>query len=88
MTIKYAIFNPMTGLYSFATSVDERNSSILNTALSFYKSYSSENFYSVVTVQEDGSEIWTTPDGEQLKSPKELEAIQLDWKEYLKNNPI
>lgn len=59
--IKYAIFNPTNGTYTFATDVQERDAIARQRAWEFYLSHVHGVPYSIVEVAEDGSEQWRAP---------------------------
>lgn len=69
MNTKYAILNPSTGEYSFANDKDELVNLLTETAMNFYKLHVHGNIYSVVQTNSDGSETWTSPDGDALIAP-------------------
>lgn len=75
MTIKYAFIDPDTREYGFTESREELQSKLAEFAARVYVNhYCNGAPYTLVEVQEDGSEKWYSPTGEQVMSPSEIEA--------------
>lgn len=74
MTTKIAVLNPTTAQYSFAEGRANAIALVASTAIEFYLQHAHGELCSVVTVNEDGTETWTTANGEQRLSPQEIEA--------------
>ncbi len=74
MTTKIAVLNPTNAQYSFAEDRDSAVQMIAKTAIDFYIQHAHGELCSVVIVNEDGSETWTTASGESRLSPQEIEA--------------
>jgi hypothetical protein len=74
----YKIFNPHDGLYIDATSVDDAKEKLVNVIYDFFMAHTHESPYSICEVQDDGSEIWKNPLGEQIFSPDELKRFLMD----------
>ena len=72
MTIKYAIFNPATGVYDYSNNKTELVTSIATRALEFYKSHSQGTHYSVVTIDENGWESWTNPNDDSTELTQDI----------------
>ena len=68
MTIQYAVFNPAAGEYDRALTVEERNILIARTAYNYFLSHGTSTPYSVVEMNEDGSETWRNPQGEEIEN--------------------
>lgn len=79
MTNKFAVINPMTGLYTEASTEQERDTLLAQIAWDFFLSQTHNTPYSVVTINEDGSENWASPTGTPMKSPAQLEAEIAQW---------
>ena len=63
MTQYYNIFNPMTGQYTSATTVDASVQLLAHTAWNFYLSQTHGNPISLITVNNNGTETWKAFDG-------------------------
>jgi len=72
MTTKFAVFNPIDGSYQYAITEQERNALVAQVAWAFFLSQVHNCPYSVVTVNPDGSESWSSSSGEPMMSPEEL----------------
>lgn len=68
MTIQYAVFNPASGIYDRASTTEERNILIAQIAYNYFLSHGTSMPYSVVEINEDGSEIWRNPQGEEIEN--------------------
>jgi hypothetical protein len=76
---KYAVVNPLTGTYTYTNTIEERDSLLAAIAWEYYTTQTYNQPYSIVTINEDGSETWTTPDGTPKLSPQELDALSAQW---------
>jgi hypothetical protein len=74
MTIQYAILNPLTGVYSFVSTEQERTEKIAQQAWDFYLVHVQSAPYSVVETNEDGSKTWRNPQGDEIDDQVELRA--------------
>ena len=75
MNKKFAYLDTETCQYVFADSIEQLLDGLAKTAVRAYmKSYSHEALYSVVEVQDDGTEKWFSPSGEGILSPEEVAA--------------
>lgn len=79
MTTKFAIINPNDGTYNYTTSEEERDKLLSEIAWKFYLEHTHNMPYSIVTIGEDSSETWTTPQGEPRLSPQQLEEVAKQW---------
>lgn len=79
MTVKFAILDPTTGFYEFAQTAEERNLLLAKRVWATYIAQVHDVPYSVVTVNEDGSETWTAPNGAQIPSPEQIAAEIAAW---------
>lgn len=66
MTTIYKIFNPATGEYVTAETVEACTDILINMAMSILNKFTQDAPYSVVTINEDGSETWRNPQGEEI----------------------
>ena len=66
MTKQYAIFNPASGEYTKATTEEERNNLLLQFIWDFFLVHTHNNPYRVVISNEDGSETWREPEGDEI----------------------
>lgn len=74
MTTKYARLSPLDGSYTHFDSLEAAIDAAFIEAWNFYMSHTHGQPLSKVVVADDGSETWTTLEGESLPSPKEIEA--------------
>jgi hypothetical protein len=72
MTIKYAIFNPSNGSYTYKDTYEDACSELASVGYEFYKSQTHGNPCTYIEVQDDGSEIWRNADGVILPSPEDI----------------
>lgn len=79
MTTKFSVINPMTGIYTDAATEQERDALLAKTAWEFFLAHTHNMPYSVVVVNEDGSETWSAPNGAPMLSPAELAAEAAAW---------
>ena len=75
MTIKYAIFDPLTGEYTRFNTPEERKSALAEKLINFYLHYASGQLYSVIEIHEDGSETWRNPQGDEIENQEELRRL-------------
>lgn len=62
----------MTGEYADTVDKNECLAKLAETAWNFYLSYTHNQPYTVVTINEDGSEVWQAPNGDTILSPEQL----------------
>ena len=74
MQIIYKIFNPTTGEYEPAASLEECRAKTAEKIYNFYLTYAHNSPYSVVEVNDDGTEIWRNPHGDEILSPEQIQA--------------
>ena len=75
MTIKYAYIHPTTREYIFVESREALIAILAELAAQTYVDhYCNGMAYTVVKTQEDGSEKWYAPTGEQVMTPVEIAA--------------
>lgn len=74
MTVQYAILNPLTGVYSFVSTEQERTEKLAQQAWEFYLIQVQSAPYSVVEANEDGSKTWRNPQGDEIDNPEEMRA--------------
>jgi hypothetical protein len=75
MTIKYAYLHPQTREYLYAETREALQNALAHHASQTYINfYCNGQPYTIVEVQEDGSEKWYAPTGEQVMTAVELEA--------------
>lgn len=78
MQTKFAYIHPTSREYIYVESIDELVSQLTTHAITtFIEHYCNGQPYTVVEVQDDGSEKWYSPDGTDLPSPAEI-AAQLE----------
>lgn len=69
MTTVYKILNPLNGEYVTANSADECFSFMADIALNLLTNYTHGAPYSVVDINEDGTQIWRNPQGDEIADP-------------------
>jgi hypothetical protein len=74
LTTLYKIFNPSTGEYSTVNSIEECIEKVGELAYNLYLEHVHNNPYSIVTVNEDGSETWRSADGTETDNYDEIQA--------------
>lgn len=74
----YKVLNPITGEYADTNNKEECLAALAETAWNFYLSHTHGQPYTVVTVNEDSSEVWQAPTGETILSPAQIEAALAD----------
>lgn len=75
MTIKYAYINPTTREYQYAETREALQDALAQHAAETYVShYCNGEPYTIIEVQEDGSEKWYTPTGEARMTAAEIKA--------------
>lgn len=75
MTIKYAYLHPITREYLYTDSQEELKDVLAGFAAQTYiEHYCNGQPYTLVETQEDGSEKWFSPTGEQVMSAAEMKA--------------
>lgn len=75
MKTKFAYYNPTNGENIVVDSIEELRSALAKLAADTYiNHYCGGQAYSVVEVNEDGSEKWYTPTGEARMTPDELKT--------------
>jgi hypothetical protein len=78
MKTKFVVLNPLTGIYTDAATEAERDLLLAKFSWDFYMSQTHQKPYSSVIVHDDGSEVWSAPDGEVMLSPEQLRALWED----------
>lgn len=87
MQTKYKILNPLTGQYDTFDTFDACADELGIRAWEFYLLHTHHNPYTVVEVNDDGSETWRNPTGEELHDPNAvLDDVIEEIKAY-KENP-
>jgi hypothetical protein len=75
MTIKYAYIHPDTREYQYVDTREALQDALAKYAAETYVNhFCNGSPFTVVEVQEDGSEKWYAPTGEQVMTPAEVEA--------------
>lgn len=77
MNSKFAVFNPMTGLYTYTETETERDKLLCEIAWEFFLWQTHNAPYANVQVNEDGSEVWTGLDGKPRLNIQQMEELQL-----------
>jgi hypothetical protein len=74
MTTLYKIFNPVTGEYSTVDTKEACIEKVGELACNFYLSHTHNNPYSIVTINEDGSETWRAANGTETNNYDDIRA--------------
>ncbi len=69
MATVYKILNPLNGEYVTANDFEECTQFAADIALNLLTHYTHGAFYSVVDINEDGTQIWRNPQGEEIADP-------------------
>ena len=75
MRTKFAVLNPIDGSYTQVTTEQERDVLLAQNAWNFFLSHTHNRPFSIVTINEDGSETWSSPTGEPILSPAQFEEL-------------
>lgn len=71
----FKVFNPNTGEYTNCATREECLQKLGRVAYDFFLSHTHGNPYSVVTINDDGSETWETAKGEKLMAPFNMDRL-------------
>jgi hypothetical protein len=89
MTTIYKIFNPTTGEYATAETVDACAEVLADAAMYLLNNFTHNSPYSVVDINEDGSQVWRNPQGEEIVNLEELTAkLKLKIGKQLTSIPV
>lgn len=78
MQTKYAYIHPISREYVYVTTIEELISQLTAHAVTTYiEHYCNGQPYTVVEVQDDGTEKWYTPKGTKVPSPAEM-AVEME----------
>jgi hypothetical protein len=72
MTTIYKILNPLNGEYTTANSFEECSEFVADLAVNILNNFTQNAPYSVVDINEDGSQTWRTPQGVEIVNLEEL----------------
>jgi hypothetical protein len=90
MTTKFALIDPQNGTYSYFDSEQEVLQEFYVRMIRFAYPYFHNVPYSIVQINDDGNEIWSTPNGDPLENPvppiKELEEARMIVEAILNEN--
>lgn len=75
MTTIYKVLDPTIGQYTDCKTKDELLVQLSKLAYKFYMSHTHNNPYTMVTINEDGSETWRNAQGEEILSPAQIEEM-------------
>jgi hypothetical protein len=71
----FKVINPNTGEYTNCPTREECIQKLARNAYEFYLTHTHGNPYSVVTINDDGSETWETAKGEKLMLPFNMDRL-------------
>jgi len=74
MTTIYKILNPTTGEYIAAETLEACTEALADTAMYLLNKFTLDAPYSVVDINEDGSQVWRNPQGQETVNLEELTA--------------
>ncbi len=72
MTTIYKILNPINGEYVTVNTFEECENYVVDLAFNLLNHTLHNSPYSVVTINEDGSQTWRNPRGEEIVNLEEL----------------
>ena len=87
MQTKYKILNPMTGQYDTFDTFDDCANELGARAWEFYLLHTHYNPYTVVEVNDDGSETWRNPTSDELRDPDAVIDDVIEEIKLYKENP-
>lgn len=73
MITKYAIYNPFTGENVKVNSLEDAQNLVVSNILEQYKNYTHNNFYTEISVDEDGNETWVN-NSQSTELPEDIIA--------------
>lgn len=80
----YAVFNGDTGEYTRVNTIDECLDKVVQNAYLMLMHYTHDSPYSVVQINDDGTETWYSASGEEILSPTQIkDSIKLRVKTNL-----
>ena len=75
--LKFAVFNPLNGTYTMYSSKDEAVKKIVEQMMTMYENHVHDKMYSLVQINEDGSQSWGLPDVEfELTKQEVIDKIK------------
>lgn len=74
MTTIYKILNPITGEYITVETVEACTEALADAAIYTLNKFTQDAPYSVVDINEDGSQVWRNPQGQETVNLEELTA--------------
>lgn len=75
MTTEYRLLDPNVGLYTTYNTLKEVQTASAKMAFEFFMAHTHQTPYVVVTINDDGSETWRAPDGDERVNPDEIAAL-------------
>ena len=87
MQTKYKILNPVTGQYDTFDTFDACADELGIRAWEFYLLHTHHNPYTVVEINDDGSETWRNPTGDELHDPNAVLDDVIEEIKAFKENP-
>lgn len=76
MQIKYGVFNPDTGVYTYKDTYEEACAELATVGYAFYVNHSNGTPCAYIEVQDDGSETWRNSEGVRVPSPEDIKRQQ------------
>lgn len=81
----FKVLNPNTGEYTNCNTREECIQKLARNAYEFYLAHTHDNPYSIVTINDDGSETWETAKGEKLMLPFNMDRLYAIIEEQAKD---
>jgi hypothetical protein len=72
---KYKVFDPTIGQYQVYFTLEQCQNAVFKNMWDTYLKFTHDQPYIVVTLNEDGSEKWTAPSGEDLADFQKLHEV-------------
>jgi hypothetical protein len=74
MQIKYGIFNPTNGSYTYKNTYEEACAELASVGYEFYKLHCNNNPCAYIEVLDDQSEVWKNSEGVVVPSPEQIRS--------------
>ena len=77
VSLKFAVFNPKDGTTTMYSSKDDAVKKIIEQMMAMYNEHVHDKMYSLVQINEDGSQTWGLPDVEfELTKQEVIDKIK------------
>lgn len=68
----YKVHNPYTGLYTDVDTIEDLQSALAVEAWRAYMTMTHGQPFSVVTINADGTQVWRTPNGNEIPAAEDV----------------